>query len=169
MSDDRVISALRSIGISDPDELARAASIMAAATEGAPSSNGHAGPTVTELGAALAESGDNVALIGDVSIRVRPISTGNFMRFSSAMGGDEEEKVMAVSRLIRLAVEPADRDAAWDAMDAAGWSVEDAMGWLRAQVEIATGRPTVRPSPSPGPRPSPTPPSSGDLQPSATP
>lgn len=168
MSDDRVISALRSIGISDPDELARAESIMAAATEGAPSTNGHGATTVTELGAALAE-GDSVALIGDTPIRVRAISTGEFMRFSSALAGDESEIGGAVGRLIRAVVDPADRDAAWDAMDAAGWSVEDAMTWLREQVEIATGRPTVRPSPSPGPRPVLTPSSSGDSQPSATP
>jgi len=168
VSDDRVTSALRSIGISDPDELARAESIMAAATEGAPSSNGHRDPVVTELGAALAD-GDSVALIGETPIRVRPISTGEFMRFSSALAGDESEVGTAVGRLIRVVVEPADRDAAWDAMDAVGWTVEDALAWIREQVEIATGRPTVRPSPSPGPRPIPTPSSSGDSQPTATP
>ena len=168
MADERVLVALRSIGISDPDELARAVEVVGAATAGAPPAASRA--DTSALHAALADGEDKVAMVGEEAFRVRPIRGGTFMRFSAALGS-EDPLVMgtAVGKMVAAIVDPADAERLYNAMDALGWDVDEAMEWFANNIETATGRPTQPPSLSPARRPKTSGSSNGDSPPTATP
>jgi len=167
-ADERVLVALRSIGISDPDELARAADVVSAATD-APGEVRPPSPSASALHAALADGEDKVAMVGEEAFRVRPIRGGTFMRFSAALGS-EDPSVMgtAVGKMVQAIVDPADAERLYNAMDALGWTVDAAMEWFANNIETATGRPTQPPSLSPARRPKTTGSSNGDSPPTAT-
>lgn len=176
MDDERILVALRSAGITDPEQVARATEALAAAgvDEGPASSGSTPAEYVSQIEAALAEheaepeGGEVTAYIGPHAIRIRPVSTGEFLRFTASLGGGEASAGVGFGRLVRIVVHPEDQEACWDAMDEAGWDVERAMTWVRSQVEVATGRPTSPPSPSRAQRRHPGPSSNGASRVGAT-
>ena len=149
VTDDKLRLAAQALGISDPAELDRAMVILGMVAEDAPAGNGSA-PVTSELDAALVEH-EGVEVLADlagVPIRIRPVSPGEFMRFTSALGGSANDVGIGMGRLVRIVIHEDDQEKAWAAIDAAGWSVEQSLGWVQEQVEVSAGRPTVPSSPS---------------------
>ena len=143
VADDKLRLAAQALGITDPDAIDRAVGVLGMVDEGEGLATSK--PVATELEAALAEHegpGEEVAHIGPVAIRVRPITPGQMMRFTTAIGGTASDAGVGMGQLIRAVVHPDDLDACWEAIDAEGWSVERSIEWVQSHVEVATGRPT---------------------------
>lgn len=163
--DERIALALRST-IEDPDLRARVEETLEAVGFDQPDDTGD-GAAFSELDAAVAEH-EGVEVLADlagVPIRIRPVSPGQMLRFTAALGGSDADAGVGMGRLMRIVIHEEDQEKAWDAIDAAGWTIERSVEWVQAQVEVTTGRPFAPQSPSRAQRRHPGPSSNGDSTP----
>jgi len=165
VTDDKLRLAAQALGITDPEAVARAVEVLGMVTE---DDEGHvtAAPAASELDAALAEhedeSGERLAMIGDVPIRVRSLTPGGMMRYTVGVtSGNNERAAVATGQLVDRLVHPDDQEACWAAIDAAGWEMVEIKAWIDENVEVATGRPPTSPSHSRAQRRHPGAPSNG--------
>ncbi len=164
---DKLRLAAQALGIDDPLEMDRAVQILGMLGPD-PVDHATSARVVSELDAALAEHegpGETTVHIGEVAIRIRPITPGQMMRFTAAIGGNASDAGVGMGQIMRKVVHPDDLDACWDAMDVVGWDVERCIGWVQAQVEVASGRPFTPSLPSREQRRHPSPSSNGASHP----